>query len=64
VKQHGGTNFALALGAMKYGQTTQRPLRDAHRRIDHLAARNQRLRDQLRRRRGLNEAAHKLGGSR
>jgi hypothetical protein len=55
-------------------QAVQRQLRDAHdtiglaaqnrvarQTIDHLTAENQSLRDQLKRKRSLNEAAHKLG---
>ena len=58
-------------------QAVQRQLRDARdtiglaaqnrvarQTIDHLTAENQSLRDQLKRKRSLNEAAHKLGGSR
>ena len=55
-------------------QAVQRQLRDARdtiglaaqnrvarQTIDHLTAENQSLRDQLKRKRSLNEAAHKLG---
>jgi hypothetical protein len=59
-------------------QAVQRQLRDARdtigllaaqnrvarQTIDHLTAENRRLRGQLKCKRSLNEAAHKLGGSR